>query len=200
MKFVFKAVTVLVLTGVCSFTLSGEEEAAGKEKAAHGVLREIWWNIPGQRVFDLVRHPAYRGAADRKDVIDQIDDSDLGELHGARYTTLLEVPVTGEYTFYISSDDGSEIWLSKDETQNDMSCIAGVKGFTLRHNWSNQLGQKSVPIKLEKGRKYFLCVLRKQEYTNDHVSVAWTGPGIEEPAVIPLDAFTLPAAPENKEK
>lgn len=161
----------------------------------NGVVREVWRNIRGVNVEDLTKNPAFAKAPSEKTIVANIDDEGLGTEIGCRYTALLEVPETGEYTFYIASDDGSELWLGKDATQNDMSCIAFVKGYTFRHNWTSQVNQKSAPVKLEKGRKYYMYVLLKQNLSADHVAVAWTGPSIKEPCVIPASAYSQPSQP-----
>lgn len=157
-----------------------------------GVLREVWRDIKGRMVEDLVKDPAYLKPAPEKEVVAAIDDGSLGEQYGVRYTALLSVPETGDYTFYIASDDSSELWLGKDATQNDMSCVCFVKGYTHKKNWSSQMNQKSPVVRLEKGRKYYVSVLHKQEFSAAFVSLAWTGPGIDEITVIPKEVFSLP--------
>ncbi|MFR4222899.1 MAG: PA14 domain-containing protein [Akkermansia sp.] len=122
-----------------------------------------------------------------------------GDRYGARYTALLKVPASGKYRLYLSSDDSAELWLGKDATQKDMACIATVKGYSDPHNWSNQPNQASEPVQLEAGRFYFLVVIHKEDGGPDHMSVAWSGPDIPSPVIIPSTAlFCLPVLPEDK--
>ena len=62
-----------------------------------------------------------------------------------------------------------------------MTCIATVKGYSDIHNWGNQPNQASEPIQLEADRFYFLQVIHKEDGGPDHMSVAWSGPGIPSP-------------------
>ena len=81
-----------------------------------------------------------------------------------------------------------------------MSCIATVKGYSDRHNWTNQPNQSSEPVHLEAGKFYFLQVIHKEDGGPDHMSVAWSGPGIPQPVLVPEAALFLPPGmlPEEK--
>lgn len=180
----------LLMIGALLLNPAARSDESGQAAVKTGLVREIWRNIEGRAVVDLTSHSSYSGAAAEKTVVAKIDDEKLGELYGSRYTGILQVPETGDYTFYIASDDSSELWLGKDDTQNDMACIAFVKGYTFKHNWESQMNQKSAPVHLEKGKKYYICVFHKQEFSVDHVSVAWSGPNIAQPTIIPPSAFS----------
>ena len=125
-----------------------------------------------------------------------------GDRYGARYTALLKVPASGKYRLYLSSDDSAELWLGKDATQKDMTCIATVKGYSDIHNWGNQPNQASEPIQLEADRFYFLQVIHKEDGGPDHMSVAWSGPDIPSPVIIPATALFIPPGilPEEKKQ
>lgn len=180
-----KRFVVVALLFSCAFLSASEE-------AKNGVLREIWRGIPGKTPADLMKHPQFQNPPTERSIVPKIDDSNLGDQYGSRYTALLQVPESGKYIFYISSDDSSELWLGKDHSNNDLSCIAYVKGYTNRYNWENQKNQKSVEILLEKGKFYFMSVLHKEDKGADFVAVAWLVPGAKEPALIPANAFVLP--------
>lgn len=145
-----------------------------------------------QKVFE-------RPSSDIRKIV-RLDAENLGDQYGARYSALLRVPATGEYRLYLSSDDSAELWLGKDATQKDMSCIATVKGYSDRHNWTNQPNQSSEPVHLEAGKFYFLQVIHKEDGGPDHMSVAWSGPGIPQPVLVPASALFLPPGmlPEEK--
>lgn len=81
-----------------------------------------------------------------------------------------------------------------------MACIATVKGYSDIHNWGNQPNQASEPVQLEADRFYFLQVIHKEDGGPDHMSVAWSGPGIPAPVIIPATALFIPPSilPEEK--
>ena len=91
----------------------------------------------------------------------------------------------GNYSFAISSDDSSELWLSSDENPSNVKLIAWVGDRTLLHGifqtkiaqFTKYKSQMSRPVFLQKGQKYFIEVLHKQGSLQDHVLVGWKIPG-----------------------
>ncbi len=86
-------------------------------------------------------------------------------------------PVTGGYTFWVSSDDSSHLYLSTDHDPANKRLIASVSGFTDRGQFDKQPSQKSEPIRLEAGGIYYLEVIHKEGAGDDHLTVAWEIPG-----------------------
>ena len=92
----------------------------------------------------------------------------------------------GKYTFAISSDDSSELWLSSDENPSNVKLIAWVGNRTLLSGvfktkiaeFTKYKTQMSRPVFLHKGKKYFIEVLHKQGSLQDHVLVGWKIPGL----------------------
>ncbi|RYD89365.1 MAG: hypothetical protein EOP50_17650, partial [Sphingobacteriales bacterium] len=52
--------------------------------------------------------------------------SNVGDNFNQRFRTFLVPPTTGSYTFWIASDDQSELLLSTDETVANLRSIASV--------------------------------------------------------------------------
>ena len=165
-------------------------------------MQELWFGIPGASVKDLTHRKIFETAAPDVRTISHLDVENQGDRYGARYTALLKVPASGKYRLYLSSDDSAELWLGKDATQKDMTCIATVKGYSDIHNWGNQPNQASEPIQLEADRFYFLQVIHKEDGGPDHMSVAWSGPDIPSPVIIPATALFIPPGilPEEKKQ
>lgn len=194
-------VVLPILSLLCGAMLA--EAASGASDAGEpspGVAQELWFGIPGGSVRDLTHGKVFETAASAIHKITSLDVKNLGDRYGARYSALLRVPASGQYRLYLSSDDSAELWLGKDATQKDMTCIATVKGYSDLHNWSNQPNQASEPIQLEAGRFYFLLVIHKEDGGPDHMSVAWSGPEIPAPVIIPATALFVPPGilPEDK--
>lgn len=144
-----------------------------------GVLQEVWEGLPGDAVGELTSAPKYAGPADQVRVLPQLDFSGLGDSYGTRHTALLSPPATGDYTFAIASDDGGQLFLSTDETAANLRPIARVDGYSGPRSFGEQPGQTSAAIRLEAGRRYLIRALQKQGGGGNHLSVAWSGPGLD---------------------
>ncbi len=94
----------------------------------------------------------------------------------------LRPPVTGNYTFWISSDDSSELWLSAGPDSARAGRIASVpaSGWTDRHDWSRFPSQRSETLFLRAGESYFIEALQEQRTEQSHLSVAWEGPSLKQ--------------------
>jgi len=168
--------TTLVLLAAATTSCS----APGRRGA---VLQETWLGIPGETVADLTQHPKYREAPDQARMLGQFESEVRADAYGCRFSALLVPPATGDYTLFIASDDGGELWLSTDETEANLRPIAKVVGWSGPREWTAQKGQQSKPIRLEKGRRYLIRAFQKEGAGGDHLAVAWQGPGIERAVI-----------------
>src|SRR5207302_3593513 len=116
--------------------------------------------------------------------------TNIADHYGQRLRAFVVPPVSGAYTFWISSDDSSELLLSSDENSNNVSRIAWVNVWTDPHVWNKETNQQSLPIALEGGRRYYLERRMQDGSGGDNFSVRWRLPDgtIEEP----LTATTTP--------
>jgi len=116
-----------------------------------------------------------------------VTDFDSGENLGSRYvgriSGWLVVPVSGSYTFWVSSDDSSRVWLSTDASAAKAQLICSVDGWTEYQEWDRFPTQKSEPVVLEAGNNYWIEALWQENSGGDHLSLAWEGP-VGERAVI----------------
>ncbi len=114
-----------------------------------------------------------------------------GAYNLTRLRGYLHPQVTGEYRFWIASDDSSELWLSTDSNPSSARKIASVArfGWTDPHQWSKQPSQRSDLVQLKAGETYYLEALQEQTIAGEHLSVAWQEPGKSEISVI--DGFYL---------
>jgi len=145
------------------------------------LLREVWLNVPGDSVATI---PYKTKAADSVGYVTSFEGpSNVGNNYGARYRGYICAPVTGLYTFWISSDDNSELWLSSDDNPDHKAKIAFVKGWTYPRIYNKYQSQKSATVHLMAGFSYYIEALHKEAYGNDNLSVQWQIPGgaIENP-------------------
>lgn len=147
--------------------------------ASQGFLKyEYWANIAGNNVADLTADDRY--IANTPDMVGYLTaftsrtifPDDSHEAYGARVTGFVSPPVDGDYRFFLSSDDASELWLSTDESAANLVKIAEETGCC---NGFTEPGtaRTSDPIHLEKGKLYYVQALHKEGVGGDYVLVAW---------------------------
>ena len=102
------------------------------------------------------------------------------EQFGARIQAWLYAPVTGDYKFWIATDDNGELWLSTDDNPANKQLIstcglAGV-GWAAPQNWLDPDVTPSGLIHLVAGEKYYIEALMKEGSGGDNIAVGWTTP------------------------
>ncbi len=110
--------------------------------------------------------------------------TDDGDNFGVRYRGYICPPYTGNYVFYVSSDDYSELYLSTDGNPAKKNKIAYLNGSVNQRNWFGSTTQKSAIKHLEAGQKYYVEALHKEGGGGDHFAVAWDMPSGEFQAPI----------------
>ncbi|MEN6309547.1 MAG: LamG-like jellyroll fold domain-containing protein [Anaerohalosphaeraceae bacterium] len=91
-------------------------------------------------------------------------------------TGWLIAPVTGEYTFRITSDDQSRVWLSPDGNPANKTLICYHDDWANYTEWTKFTTQKSSPVFLTKGKLYWLEGLWRDGTGGGFLRVAWEGP------------------------
>jgi len=156
------------------------------------ITQEIWYNIYSDSLEALRNHWKYPDQPDETTVLTRFETGDnLAENYGGRIHGWLYAPLTGDYTFWICTDDQGELWLSKDDEPRNVELIAYVKdsptastGWAPRNTWTKYASQKSNPIRLTAGNKYYIMAIWKEGIGDDQCQVAWEGPGIPTRTII----------------
>jgi hypothetical protein len=137
------------------------------------IIREVWNNIAGTDVSAIpVNSPP--SATNTLTIFEA--PSSQGSNYGARIRGYICPPASGKYTFWISSDDKSELWLSGDENPANKTKIAAVTNYTSVRQWTKYTVQQSSPITLLQGVKYYIEALHKEASGSDHLAVGWQLP------------------------
>lgn len=119
----------------------------------------------------------------------------VADNYSRRLTGLLVPPATGDYTFWIAGDDDCRLYLGTDGGSASKLGIAAVDGYTSYQAWDSQGSQKSALIPLQAGKVYWLEAQQREGGGGDHLSVAWSGPGISRVAIPAAALFPFtPAA------
>jgi len=103
--------------------------------------------------------------------------SNVDDNYGSRMKGWLVPPVTGNYEFWITSDDEGEFWLSvNDDPANVVkTCFspwASGPGW-----WDRVPDQKSSPIYLVAGQAVYYEALMKEGDGGDNLAIGWQYPG-----------------------
>ena len=102
--------------------------------------------------------------------------------YGQRIFGFIEPKVSGLYTFAVSSDDSSELWLSFNENPHNIRLIASVYS-AIESAWTGEGDfwkyptQLSRNIRLVARQRYFVEALHKQGAGNGRIQVYWRKPG-----------------------
>lgn len=150
---------------------------------AASLLREVWNNIGGVSIGDLTSDARYPNTPDATNYVTDFFESpsDIAENYGQRMHGYIIPPATGNYTFWIATDDAGELWLSTDEGPANAQRIAYVASWTAAREWTKEPNQQSAPIRLEKDRAYYISALQKEGGGGDNLAVRWLRPdGVDE--------------------
>ncbi|HMP72003.1 MAG TPA: PA14 domain-containing protein [Kiritimatiellia bacterium] len=166
-----------------------------------GLVREVWNNISGNELNNLINNPRYPNSPDSRNILTGVFESPLNvaDNYGQRIHGFLIPPVSGNYTFWLAGDDQSQLYLSTSDNPAGISPIATVVGWTGFREWTKYLapfwpapvGQRSSPIFLNANQPYYISALHKEGGGADHVSVGWTLPSGVFQGPIPGQNFRI---------
>lgn len=142
-------------------------------QVAGTIMRETWTGIQGTQISKI----PLAGPPSATEVLSRFQSpSNAGDNYGARIRGWVEAPVSGAYTFWISSNDHSELWLSTDDKEHNKARIAHITGHTDPLEWNKFKTQMSQPINLVANRRYYIEALHKEGIGTDHLAVGWRLP------------------------
>ncbi len=138
------------------------------------ISRDIWTDVTGITASSI----PLSTTPDISNTINILDTpSNYGNNYGQRIRGYITAPSNGPYTFWISSDDNSELWLSTNNQPSNKVKIASVNGYTNSREWNKYTSQKSSAVNLLEGSKYYIEILHKEGDQNDNLAVGWLKPG-----------------------
>lgn len=178
--------------------------AINAQASDQGLLRQVYQYSGISGTLDtLYNHSQYPGKPSSTSVESSfMAPSDAGNYYGQRMLGYLVPPTTGEYTFWMASDDQGELYLGENLDGTDAKRIASVDTYSSPQQWTKFSNQKSVAITLQAGKPYYISAVMSEGSGGDHLSVAWQGPGIAQQVIPgtylrqPVD-MTPPAAPRE---
>ena len=142
--------------------------------ASGGILMERWNDIGNAHEVDKI--PVNTPPTEIQILSDFEIPVNAFEEYGVRLRGYICPPQTGNYTFWISSDDQGELWLSSDRSPANKKRIAHVPGWTNSRVWDKYPEQQSTSVFLQKGESYYVEALMKEGLGGDNLAVKWLKP------------------------
>ncbi|MGC8830009.1 MAG: PA14 domain-containing protein, partial [Verrucomicrobiia bacterium] len=129
-------------------------------------------------------------------LITLIDISSWGDNYGEYIRGYYIPPVTGNYRFYIASDDQSELWLSTDSNPANKQLIAREQSYGNQRDWTSDASgrrtinpatgryyNQSADIPLVANQRYYFEIKHKEGTGGDYVGVTVQKPGDPVPPI-----------------
>ncbi|MBN9690259.1 MAG: Ig-like domain-containing protein [Verrucomicrobia bacterium] len=177
----------------------------------NGVLKlSIWNGITGTPVSNLTDDPRYPATPDSVMTLFSANTrdalpTDALENYGGSVEGYLTPTESGQYDFFLRSDDASELYISSDATEANLMLQAFETGCCDGFKEPGAEETTAAPLTLTAGNRYFIRVLYKEGGGGDYAQVAWRKVGTTTPAsaLQPISgqflssAIDLPAPPEG---
>ncbi|MDA0750844.1 MAG: PA14 domain-containing protein [Verrucomicrobia bacterium] len=157
-------------------------------ESTEGILTfKAWFNIGGTPVVGLFDDGRYPNDWDFMGPVFSFNSRDIfpndsNNNYGAVIEGWITPEETGEYDFFLRSDDASELWISTDDDEANLQFQAEEPGCC---NAFLEVGADQTtftPISMTAGRKYFIQVLYKEGGGGDFAQVAWRNANDDTPA------------------
>lgn len=164
-----------------------DSDPQGKNTIAGALTCELWRGVPGSSVAALVSSPKFLQPADVVSLATSARTySQPYDDFGSRLRGYITAPATGTYTFWVQGDDETELWFSSSDSKFDKRML--VRPTLNTSTFDTDLSQKSGPVALVAGQRYYIEILHKEYYGGDFCQIAWTPPGGTR-AIIPGSAL-----------
>ena len=166
-----------VLTATAAVTITVIAIPAGYTPGK--IVRTYFENIGnGTLVSNLTGNAKFPNNPDSQEFLTAFDGGAHGDNFGSTVRGYVIPPTTGSYTFWIASDDSSELRISTNATPASAVVKGTVSGYTDQYQWTKFSSQTSAAVTLTAGSAYYIEARHKEGGGGDHVAVAWQGPGI----------------------
>jgi hypothetical protein len=158
-----------------------------------GILWERFDNITGSAVSNLTSAPNYPNYPDAHSNQPNFDGPrNFADNYGGHFRGWLCPPYTGQYQFWIASDNQGEFYISTDNTPAHMSKVSYLSSGSASYlNWADTDIHPSGLINLVGGQQYYVEALFKEGTGSDNVSVGWTGPTFPSTTLI-IGQYLIP--------
>ncbi|MFH6602414.1 Ig-like domain-containing protein [Maribacter algicola] len=176
--------------------------------ASGTILMERYDGIPGSSIANLTGAPSYPDSPTLSAELSLFEiESNQGDDYGVRVRGYLCAPETGTYYFWVAANNHAELSLSATADASGKARIAHHDDWASSRQWDKFATQKSSGIYLERGERYYIEALMKEEAFGDNLAVGWRRPSDGDGAlpveVVPgevLSPFTTSTASSSKQQ
>jgi hypothetical protein len=145
------------------------------------VVMDMWEDIAGSTLDALESDIRYPGSPSTTQMLTSFGTADsIGDNYGAKIYGWLYVPISGDYTFFFTCADEGQLWLSIDDSPQNVQLLASEPVW----GWYDTFSHRSDPVSLVSGNKYYIEAIWKEGGDWDHCQVAWQGAGIRNMEII----------------
>ena len=176
----------------------------GQGQETGSIMYEIWDGIGGTAVSNLTGNANFPDNPTSGELLPIFESpTDRADNFGGRLYGWLHPAETADYTFWLAADDGAEVWLSTTDDPADAVLIVSEDSWGASRDWFDR-GQKSDPVALTGGEKYYVEALYKEGGGGDNIAVAWQinadpdpNATIDPNDIVVIDGQYLSPAPWN---
>jgi hypothetical protein len=102
-----------------------------------------------------------------------------------RIRGFLRPTVSGNYTFFVTGDDNSDLYISPSTDPAAKTRIAYINGWTLNDDLYKYPSQKSAVVALVAGQTYYIEAAELEGGGGDNLAAYWVTPNNATPVIIP---------------
>lgn len=156
----------------------GEPAEQPCDVSADGLINYARFNgISGYPISNLTSDADYPDNPDVTATYSTFEaPTDVADNYGVKMYGWICPPETGDYTFWLATDDYGELWLSTNEDAANKVRIAEIIGWTTDYEWTKYSSQQSALITLQAGECYYIEALMNEGGGLDNVAVGWQLP------------------------
>lgn len=180
-----------------------KHDVGGKVQLKNRLTCELWDGFPGKNIRDLARSGGFPGRPSRTSLVDELVFSDQGDSYGCRLRGFITAPEDGSYSFQLTGDRASLLYLSESQDKFTKRLVAETVDSPEMKKYFR--AHQSEGIALEKGKEYYIEVLFKRDKRvssrrpqGDRPSVTWKRPGKSWYNLIAAEYLT-PYQPDNRD-
>ena len=181
------------LQDLVAFLCSEDEDAKRAGQATGVIVHESWHGLESDGLQTLKSHPDFPNKPAETRLLSAFEGpSNWKENYGSRIHGYVHPPESGDYTFWLAADDYAEVWLSSSDDPNKKKRILRQTQWTPARNWDQYPEQKSKPVRLQKGKRYYIETIHVEGHVDDNLAVGWTLPSGKQERPIPGKRLSTP--------
>ncbi len=167
--------------------VDGADPDCGNFCPTGSISIERWMAIgSGTAISDLTSNANYPNNPTESGTLTSFDGPDnYADSYGTRVRGFISPNQTGTYSFNLTSDDNSELYLSTDANPSNKVLIASLSGWTGTTEYTKYASQTSVNIDMVSGQNYYVELLHKEGGGGDHFQVYWKTPSNSSWNIVP---------------